>query len=103
VSRAGHAAAEPVPRLRAARVAPDDRNERTDHRLCADSAEPADSADPTDTIEPTEPILAIDASDPTLATDNTEPLDVILRTESVDRKERSDDPLLLTQTSSPEG
>jgi hypothetical protein len=50
------------------------RDDISDQRAKADSTEPTDPTEPTDSTDNAEPMLPIEANDPTLPIDSIEPL-----------------------------
>ena len=77
------------------------RQDSTDHRDCADNAEPIDSHEPTDptdvldpmlSSEPADPMLPIDRNEPTLPIDSTDPVEPIDSTEPRDHREPHERP-----------
>lgn len=81
-------------------MAPDDRSAISDQRDCQDIADPIDSAEATDRTDPTEPMLPIEATDPTLPIDSTDPREPIENSESLDHRDRREDPVEVITPSS---
>jgi hypothetical protein len=73
-------------------MVPDDRSAISDQRDCQDIADPIDSAEATDRTDPTEPMLPIEATDPTLPIDSTDPREPIESSESVDHRDKREEP-----------
>ena len=82
-------------------MVPEDRSDISDQRDRQDIADPVDSAEPTDRTDPTEPILPTDATDPMLAIDSTDPRQPIEHSESVDHRDRREEPTEVITPSSP--